>query len=218
MPALDQDARHTAKALPQQARALRTRERLIEAGRNAFAKFGVDGANLADDILGPAGVSVGSFYHQFADKTELLLAIISDGVDARYGLVVDQGLSEEHSSLEDMISAGFRRFFESLDSDRFVWRIQMAEQNNPDPRVHALALNGRQRWVQLIAAALRPWTDADDDAVVSAATLLMTLATGTANVYLGMSDDHRQTHRTSTLETTVRFSTAGLGPILGSHR
>ncbi len=51
------------------------------------------------------------------DKTELLLAIISDGVDARQGLVVDEGLSAEHPSLDSMISAGCQRFFESFDND-----------------------------------------------------------------------------------------------------
>ena len=63
---------------PRRARpsAAETRRRLLAAGRTAFARKGLDGTNLRDDILAPAGVSVGSFYHQFRDKTELLLAIL----------------------------------------------------------------------------------------------------------------------------------------------
>ena len=202
------------KVPPRQARALRTRQKLIDAGIEAFGTLGVEGTNLADDILGPAGVSVGSFYHQFADKTELLLAILTSGIDARLGLIVDDGLTGDHPSLEAMIEAGFRRLFESLDADRHAWRIQVREHNNPDPRVHALVLAGRQRWVALIADALRRWSEADEHALHTAATLLMTLATGTANVYLGIPDDRRPGVREAMLESTTLFSVAGLGPVL----
>ena len=199
---------------PRQARALRTRQKLIDAGIEAFGALGVERTNL-DDILRPAGVSVGSFYHQFADKTELLLAIIASGIDARLGLIVDAGLAGDHPSLDAMIEDGFRRLFESLDAERHAWRIQMREQNNPDPRVHALVLAGRERWVTLIADALRRWTDASEHELHTAATLLMTLATGTANVYLGIPDDDtRQRSRAAMLESTTRFSVAGLAPIL----
>ena len=213
---------HTAGATtrepPRQARALRTRQKLIDAGIEAFGRFGVDGTNLADDILRPAGVSVGSFYHQFADKTELLLAVLEAGVDARRGLIVEAGIALDNPSLEAMIASGFRRLFESLDAERHAWRIQVREHNNPDPRIHALVLAGRQRWVTLIADALRPWSDADEQALESAATLLMTLATGTANVYLGMPDDHRRQSRAALLESHTQFAVAGLRPIMGASR
>ena len=58
-----------------------TRERLIEAGRRAFARKGLAGTKLTQDILEPAGVSVGSFYHQFKDKTDLMLAIFEQHTD-----------------------------------------------------------------------------------------------------------------------------------------
>lgn len=199
---------------PRQARALRTRQKLIDAGIEAFGALGVEGTNLIDDILRPAGVSVGSFYHQFADKSELLLAIIASGIDARLGLMADGVLVGDHKSLEAMIEAGFGRLFESLDAKRYAWRIQVRELNNPDPRVRALVLAGRQRWIILIAVALRRWSDAEEHDLQTAATLLMTLATGTANVYLGTPDDTRQASRAALLESTTRFALAGVRAIL----
>src|SRR5262245_19436080 len=55
-----------------------TRRKLLDVGRRAFARKGHAGTNLRDDILVPAGISVGSFYHQFRDKTDLFLAILRD--------------------------------------------------------------------------------------------------------------------------------------------
>ncbi len=196
---------------PRQARAMQTRARLIDAGRSAFAQFGVDGVNLTEDILKPAGVSVGSFYHQFADKTELLLEIIADGIAARQALIIDDGLSADHRSLAQMLKVGAEHFFTSLDTDRYAWRIQIAEQNNADPRIHALILEGRRRWVERIADALRQWSDADaDDATLrAAATSIVSLATGTANVYLGLPEKERSAARAELLKGFTQFAIGG---------
>jgi len=61
-------------------RGEQTREKLLAAGRKAFAAKGLGGASLRDDILAPAGLSAGSFYHQFPDKASLLAEIVrTDG-------------------------------------------------------------------------------------------------------------------------------------------
>lgn len=52
----------------------RTRERLLDAAAEVFVEHGVDGAAI-DDIAARAGYSRGAFYSNFADKTELLIAL-----------------------------------------------------------------------------------------------------------------------------------------------
>jgi len=61
---------------PERATAQRTREQLLRAGRKVFAAKGLGGASLREDILRKAGVSTGSFYHQFHDKADLLVEIL----------------------------------------------------------------------------------------------------------------------------------------------
>src|SRR5215813_5824106 len=56
----------------------RTRGRLLAVARRAFARKGLAGTNLKEDILVPARVSVGSFYHQFRDKTDLFVAVLEE--------------------------------------------------------------------------------------------------------------------------------------------
>jgi AcrR family transcriptional regulator len=62
------------------AGARQTREKLLQAGRKAFASKGFGGASLREDILAASGISAGSFYHQFRDKADLLAEIVrTDG-------------------------------------------------------------------------------------------------------------------------------------------
>lgn len=57
------------------ARREATRERLLDAAREVFAERGVIGATV-EDICARAGFTRGAFYSNFADKGELLDALI----------------------------------------------------------------------------------------------------------------------------------------------
>lgn len=65
-----------------QPRAERTRLRLLEAARTAFARDGYAGATVAD-IAAAAGCSKGAYYFHFASKEEILLALVGDWVESR---------------------------------------------------------------------------------------------------------------------------------------
>jgi len=57
----------TAERPAMQQRSRESRERLMKAGFEAFAKDGYEAARIAD-IAAEAQISVGSFYHRFGDK------------------------------------------------------------------------------------------------------------------------------------------------------
>lgn len=89
--------RRTA-TLPQQ-RAQETRQRLLDAGRNVFARQGF-GQGTVDEIAAVAGVSMGALYHHFSGKEELFRALLGQHVeDARLELSVLQGAT----SLRDAV-------------------------------------------------------------------------------------------------------------------
>ena len=89
---------------PLTERGRRSRERIVEAAAAAVAERGAGGCSL-DQILEAAGASKSQLYHYFADKDDLVRAVIA----RRLGESVDcQGplLSELDSF------AAFRRWFE----------------------------------------------------------------------------------------------------------
>lgn len=66
-----------ATAINKDARWARTRQRLIDGGREAFASRGVEGASVLD-IVRAAGVSQPSFYNHFESKDALAREIAAE--------------------------------------------------------------------------------------------------------------------------------------------
>lgn len=206
-------------ARPRQARALVTRRKLIDAARAAFAEHGVEGSNLREHILIPSGVSTGSFYHQFTDKTDLLIEVISAGIDERHELILGGATRGHATDVDSAVAAAFEAFFQSLDDERHAWRVQLSEQHHADARVRAVVLDGRERWVEAIATRLGRFrsgglgsSDAvpgEPDPVRQASLTLVSFATGTANIYLSLADEQRAQQRAKLLESSIRFAVAG---------
>lgn len=79
------------------ARREATRQRVLDAAREVFAERGVFGGTV-EDICERAGFTRGAFYSNFADKDDVLRALIS----------------REHDRLIEHVDAGFARLEESL--------------------------------------------------------------------------------------------------------
>jgi AcrR family transcriptional regulator len=80
------------KLTPERRRQL-TRDALVEAAGEVFAKKGVNGASM-EEIAAEAGFSRGAIYSNFKSKEDLLLAVIDRFVDRQLvdfaeGVVVD---------------------------------------------------------------------------------------------------------------------------------
>ncbi len=68
--------------IPQQKRSIETKNRILLAAKDQFAKNGFHGTN-AKEIAAAAGVSVGSFYSYFKDKKELFMEIFREHIEEK---------------------------------------------------------------------------------------------------------------------------------------
>ena len=66
---------------PQQARSRASRDALLEAAADLFARRGYTGTNTKD-IAEQAGVSVGTLYFYFKDKRQILVSMLVDKISA----------------------------------------------------------------------------------------------------------------------------------------
>jgi AcrR family transcriptional regulator len=87
-----------------------TRERLLAAARESFAKGGFASTRVAD-IVARAGTSHGTFYTYFEDKRDVLLALTQESASAIYGAAVAPLANGERQSPRDAIRARLTVFF-----------------------------------------------------------------------------------------------------------
>lgn len=137
--------------------AVETRGRLLAAARTAFGSKGHDGTNLVKDILEPAGVSVGSFYHQFPDKTALLAALIAESTDvaANAVQVVQAEQRDDRADPVRIARASFDALLDLVDQHEDLVRIQFRERHHPDPRVREPLRQAREQWIDAMAISFR---------------------------------------------------------------
>lgn len=141
-------SRSGPKPAGRRSAAQMTRRRLLRAGRRAFARRGLAGVNLRDHILRPARVSVGSFYHQFEDKTDLLLAILREhGEEVRRRLEAERE-GDPAVSLAELVARTYRAVLALATDHPELWRIGSRERASGDPRVRRLLRAERELWIR----------------------------------------------------------------------
>src|SRR5215510_4284224 len=116
---------------PRREAGEQTRRKLLQTGRRAFARKGHAGTNLRDDILVPAGVSVGSFYHQFRDKTDLFLAILRDHSTTFLALLHRAHTPVPHDvTPEEVARQSYATCFRIAEENEDVFRIMLRERES----------------------------------------------------------------------------------------
>ncbi|GAB3559257.1 TetR/AcrR family transcriptional regulator [Spelaeicoccus albus] len=104
-----------AESAPVTKRRAQTRARLMDAAIDAFAERGVMAASV-EDICERAGYTRGAFYSNFADKEELVLALldqqISDVVERAHQVIGDslaEPSQEDSATLIEHAAEAFSR-------------------------------------------------------------------------------------------------------------
>jgi AcrR family transcriptional regulator len=184
---------------------------MLSAAARAFAEKGLAGTKLKDDILAPAGIAPGSFYYQFDDKVDLLLAVLEE-----YSTQYRDRLRQVHRAspgrlLEDICRDSYALLFELAESSTDVLRIQLKERHSDEPRVREYIQADRVRWLdhlaqdlERLASASGVRLDCDD-----AAELVVALSAGALSRYLETEDAERPAVRDRLLRNLVLFTIGG---------
>lgn len=101
-----------AADLPISARRARTRERLLTAAVAVFAERGINAASV-EEICEAADFSRGAFYSNFADKSDLVLALLDRSMTVQFS-AAEQAVADmkaaRDASAEEMITLALTAF------------------------------------------------------------------------------------------------------------
>jgi AcrR family transcriptional regulator len=149
---------------PRSARREVTRNRILDAARVVFAEKGVFGASI-EDICDQAGFTRGAVYSNFADKDDILRAVIEREHQALLDHITDSFEMVDHEmsatpNLEAAVVALVDRIIRSIPSERRVpliaTELEINAVRRPDIAAEFLIANRRfrERLAAILAEAL----------------------------------------------------------------
>ena len=100
----------------------RRRSEILDAALRCFDRLGVT-RTMIEDIRVESGASIGSIYHQFASKDEILAHLYSAAVSA-YGVGITESL-RGHDAPRDGIRAAVQFHVGWIDSHRALARLML---------------------------------------------------------------------------------------------
>jgi AcrR family transcriptional regulator len=196
----------------------RTRSRLLAVGRRAFGRKGLAGTNLKEDILVPARVSVGSFYHQFRDKTDLFVAVLEEHGQTFRAMIHAAHVRGETIDAAEAARHSYDTVFRIAEQNDDLFRILARERESTDPRVRAYLRDSRRRWVDGLTEDYRRMGGGSfaDEPLRVAAELISAMTEGAVLNYLDLPARERSAQRRATIDALVRFTLGGLVGLLGA--
>ncbi|MGH2270545.1 TetR/AcrR family transcriptional regulator [Anaerohalosphaeraceae bacterium U12dextr] len=106
-----------------QRRASKTRTKLLDAALVVFSEVGVDAASI-EKITDKADVGKGTFYRHFADKRQLLQALIEDALEKLNARIADDtGMSQSLEGLLERLFDEHVEFF-SRHMEQYILLFQ----------------------------------------------------------------------------------------------
>ena len=195
----------------------RPRRRLLEYGRRAFARRGHAATNLKEDVLLPSGVSVGSFYHQFRDKTDLFLAILEEHGTTFRQMIHDANRPREGMDREQIARQSFETAFVIAEENADLFHIMLRESESEDERVRRFLREGRRGWTQGLMADYRAMLNGHevaDGELEMAAELVQSMTFGAIVHFLGLTPEEQRRERSRLIDGLVRFSLGGFSALL----
>ena len=169
------------------AKASRTRQRLLDAARTVFARYGYLDTTV-DHIVTEAGVARGSFYTYFESKTDVfrhLAALIDQQVERD---VVSFDRRDSGDPIANLRTSN-RNYLAVVRDNADLYHLvdQMAAH---DDSIRKARLRSRQRHVARVASSIRRWqaagwADPDIDAPITAAALVSMLSGFAQWLYVG---------------------------------
>ncbi|MCX8072705.1 MAG: TetR/AcrR family transcriptional regulator [Candidatus Binatia bacterium] len=200
-----------------EARA-RTRERLFAVARRVFAEKGLAATNLRTDILEPSGVSVGSFYHQFRDKTELFLAILAEHEESFRKLLRAVHALAARRPAQEVAWQSFAAVLDMVEEHEDLLRMMARERESHDVRVRAYLRRNDRAWIESLAEDyLRNNLIPSKNHVLASrmAELVLTFTWGAVLRYSSWTPEERQRRRVDWIDDLVAFCLGGMAALLG---
>ena len=198
-------------ATPTTQKGQDTRERILSAAREVFARDGYVEARMVD-IAQAAGLSTGGLYRYFVDKTDVFAALIGDLHEELY----QASGHTEHSFQSDPLAAltdANRGYVEHYFENRDVMRV-FSEAAGVDERFRKIWWDMRNRHVNRFAKAFENTYGVNEVAGVSVevATEAMTRFTTavpkrTRSVWLAVAASETKASRPSCPSATQTEST-----------
>jgi len=198
-----------------------TRRRLLIFGRRAFARKGHAGTNLKEDILLPAGVSVGSFYHQFRDKTDLFLAILREHSETFRAMIREAHGAVPSGAPGTVARHSFATVFRVAEANDDLFRIMVRERQSHDARVRAYLRDDHREWITSLADDYRRMGLVPTHAAPAAelaAELVSALTAGVVLRYLDYPLAERRYQRRRLIDGLVQLVLAGVPALVTQAR
>lgn len=116
-----------------------TPERLLDAARKVFAKYGYDGASL-DQVANAAGMTKGAVYHHFDSKADLFWALAETRLSGQLNIAKNAETADQTwtaPTLERVLGTVLETSKKEQDWARLHYEI-LSRTRDPDARKHFL--------------------------------------------------------------------------------